>query len=182
MQGKHIKTLNEINLFIEIPLNRGSKHSMMHKTLNTESKEFWNFSWHEIGVYDLPAMIDYMLNVTNETNCYYVGHSQGATVLTVLLSDLPQYNQKIIQAHLMGTLAILKGVSNPTMIFLKTYLTNDFVTTLGLFKSPPIMKMFEVLSSIFCTENLKPTLLLCQNLVSNLFGRNKKEVEIESVI
>lgn len=154
---------------------------MKHKILNPESKEFWNFSWHEMGIYDLPAMIDYMLNATNESECYYVGHSEGTTSLLVLLSDLPQYNQKIIQAHLMGTAVILKGLANPTMTFLKTYLTNDVMSTFGFYKSPPFMKIFEVLSGIFCKENLKPTLLMCQNLVSHLFGRNKREVEIDSV-
>ena len=101
------ETLKETNLIIALTLNRGSKHSMKHKTFNTESKEFWNFSWHEMGIFDLPAMIDYMLNTTNESNCYYVGHSEGTTSLLVLLSDLPQYNQKIIQAHLMGTAVIV---------------------------------------------------------------------------
>lgn len=33
-------------------------------------------SWNEIGYYDLPAMIDYVLDFTGEGQLSYVGHSQ----------------------------------------------------------------------------------------------------------
>lgn len=87
---------------------RGSKHSMKHKTLSPESGEFWNFSWHEIGFYDLSAMIDYVLHETRATKLFYAGHSQGTTSLFVLLSTRPQYNKKVIQAHLMAPSAFRK--------------------------------------------------------------------------
>lgn len=81
---------------------RGSSYSRNHTTLNpdTDSK-FWNFSWHEIGIYDLPASIDYILEVTNSNSLYYVGHSQGSTSMYVMASELPEYNTKIkYYAHL----------------------------------------------------------------------------------
>lgn len=87
---------------------RGSRHSMKHKTLSPDSGDFWNFSWHEIGFYDLPAMIDYMLNETKTSKAFYAGHSQGTTSLFVLLSTRPEYNEKIIQAHLMAPSAFRK--------------------------------------------------------------------------
>lgn len=31
------------------------------------------FSWHEIGKFDIPAVIDYILNQTNEKELDYVG-------------------------------------------------------------------------------------------------------------
>lgn len=39
-------------------------HSRKHKTLDTESKEFWDFSFVELGTYDLPAMIGLALEVS----------------------------------------------------------------------------------------------------------------------
>jgi predicted alpha/beta hydrolase len=87
---------------------RGNKYSMQSKKFATTSKEFWKFSWHEIGFYDLPAMIDYVLNFTKKKKTFYVGHSQGTTSLLVLLSSRPEYNEKIIQAHLMAVSAYRK--------------------------------------------------------------------------
>jgi lysosomal acid lipase/cholesteryl ester hydrolase len=87
---------------------RGNKFSTEHRNYSSSSKEFWTFSWHEIGFYDLPAMIDYMLNETKALKAFYVGHSQGTTAFLVMLSTRPEYNNKIIEAHLMAPSAFRK--------------------------------------------------------------------------
>ncbi|XP_061713891.1 lysosomal acid lipase/cholesteryl ester hydrolase-like [Cydia pomonella] len=56
---------------------RGNKHAMSHKELDAKNSDFWEFTWEEIGLYDLPAMIDHVLNMTGKERLYYVGHSQG---------------------------------------------------------------------------------------------------------
>lgn len=91
---------------------RGNDYGLKHKTLSMESTDFWNFSWHEIGIYDIAAMIDLALNRTRSESLFYFGHSQGTTALFVLLSMKPEYNQKISQAHLMGPSAFLKEYPN----------------------------------------------------------------------
>jgi predicted alpha/beta hydrolase len=55
---------------------RGNLYSKAHKTLLPNQKAFWDFSWHEIGYYDLPAMIDYILLHTQQQQINYIGHSQ----------------------------------------------------------------------------------------------------------
>lgn len=40
---------------------RGNLYSRKHKTLLPSQPEFWEFSFHEIGIYDIPACIDYIL-------------------------------------------------------------------------------------------------------------------------
>jgi predicted alpha/beta hydrolase len=56
---------------------------------------FCFYSWHEMGVYDLPAMIDHVLAVSKKPSLYYMGHSMGSTMFFVLTSSLPHYNSKI---------------------------------------------------------------------------------------
>ncbi|CAH1987513.1 unnamed protein product [Acanthoscelides obtectus] len=75
---------------------RGTTWSRKHVKLDPDKdKEFWEFSFHEHGYYDIPACIDYILNMTNQSQLYYIGHSQGTTELFVLTSMRPEYNNKI---------------------------------------------------------------------------------------
>lgn len=66
---------------------------------------FSPFSRVEMGLYDQPAVIDYILEKTMNTKLYYVGYSQGTTSIMVLLSEKPEYNDKIHIASLMAPVA-----------------------------------------------------------------------------
>lgn len=61
---------------------RGSVYSVNHTKLKPfgslkHQRLFWKYSLHEIGFFDLPASIDYVLEHTGQTNLHYIGHSQG---------------------------------------------------------------------------------------------------------
>lgn len=76
---------------------RGNDYSRNHTTLNPDlHPAFWDFTFHEIGIYDLPAIIDYILEKTNNNGVYYCGHSQGSTSFYIMGSERPAYNNKII--------------------------------------------------------------------------------------
>lgn len=51
-------------------------------------------------------MIDLILNQTKSSKLFYVAHSQGTSAILALLSTKPEYNEKIIQAHLFAPAAI----------------------------------------------------------------------------
>ncbi|EDV27058.1 uncharacterized protein TRIADDRAFT_54597 [Trichoplax adhaerens] len=59
---------------------RGNTYSRNHVTLKPDQDAFWNWSWDEIAKYDLPAMLEYVLNFTKQSHLVYVGHSQGTLV------------------------------------------------------------------------------------------------------
>lgn len=65
-------------------------------------------SWHEIGMYDLPAMVDYVLRVTGDPDLHFVGHSMGATTAVVMLSERPEYNSKLKIALLLAPVVKLE--------------------------------------------------------------------------
>ena len=40
---------------------------------------FWDFYQEEMGTMDVPAQIDYILNISGRDDLTYFGHSQGTT-------------------------------------------------------------------------------------------------------
>lgn len=98
---------------------RGNKFSKKHTTLTPNDDEYWEFSWNEIGTFDLPAFIDHILAKTGQKSLHYVGHSQGTTVLFAMLSVLPEYNEKIRSFHGIAPVMHIKNPS-PLVQFLGT--------------------------------------------------------------
>ncbi|NXS89565.1 LIPM Lipase, partial [Erpornis zantholeuca] len=75
--------------------NRGNSWSRRHISLSTASEEFWDFSFHEMAMYDLPAMVDFILMQTEWEWLFYVGHAQGTTLGFIAFSSLPHLAEKI---------------------------------------------------------------------------------------
>uniref|UniRef100_A0A8D2MCB5 Partial AB-hydrolase lipase domain-containing protein n=1 Tax=Zonotrichia albicollis TaxID=44394 RepID=A0A8D2MCB5_ZONAL len=75
--------------------NRGSSWSRRHRSLSTASEEFWDFSFHEMAVYDLPAMVGFILMQTEQKQLFYVGHAQGSSLGFIAFSSLPHLAKKI---------------------------------------------------------------------------------------
>ncbi|XP_061393030.1 lipase 3-like [Musca vetustissima] len=101
-------TLVENGYDVWLGNTRGNPYGGYHPKLSTDSREFWRFTWHEIGVLDLPSIIDFVLKTTKQNNLHYVGHSQGTTSMFVLLSTYPQYNAKLRSVHLMAPVAFME--------------------------------------------------------------------------
>ncbi len=60
---------------------RGNYYSRAHVKYNpNHDTAFWDFSWDDMARDDLPSMIYYILNVTQQTHIGYVGHSQGTMI------------------------------------------------------------------------------------------------------
>merc|ERR1719309_260677 len=78
--------------------SRGNSYSRNHTFLEPCSMErcdeFWQFGWDEGGLYDVTAGIDFALNHTGQSDVFYFGHSMGCTQYFVMLSTLPEYNEK----------------------------------------------------------------------------------------
>lgn len=92
---------------------RGSKFCKEHEKFSHRSSEFWNFSWHEIGYFDLPAMIDFAVKKSGSKDLFYAGHSQGCTTILALLASRPEFNNLIAQMHLMAPSVFMKHSTSP---------------------------------------------------------------------
>ncbi|XP_063618675.1 lipase 1-like [Cydia splendana] len=99
--------------------SRGNFHSRNHTTLDPNRRgdpSFWAFSWEEIGRFDLPAYIDYILEVTGQEKFHFIGHSQGATSFLVGMSMRPEYNEKIISFQGLAPAAFFHNNRNPVFL------------------------------------------------------------------
>jgi lysosomal acid lipase/cholesteryl ester hydrolase len=68
-----------------------------------------------MGQFDLPAMIDYVLQKTGQSKLHYIGHSQGTTAFFVMASIKPQYNSKIKAMHAYSPEVFLSNMKSPLM-------------------------------------------------------------------
>lgn len=97
---------------------RGNRYSRKHVRLNpdgrrSERRQFWQFSWHEIGVIDVPEMIDYVLADTGFEQLHYIGHSQGTTSFFVMAAERPEYNAKILAMQALAPVAFMSNLRSP---------------------------------------------------------------------
>ena len=76
---------------------RGNRFSNKHAYLDPvrDSAKYWNFSFDEIAMFDLPALIDHVLRETGQEKLSYISLSQGSTIMFALMSSQPKYNQLI---------------------------------------------------------------------------------------
>jgi lysosomal acid lipase/cholesteryl ester hydrolase len=56
------------------------------------AKQFWDFAYFEMGKYDLPAMIDFILEKTGAPDLTYIGHSQGTSAFFAMDLLRPDYD------------------------------------------------------------------------------------------
>ncbi|PSN34645.1 Lipase 3 [Blattella germanica] len=74
---------------------RGNTYSKKHVSLTPTDLQYWDFSWHEMAMFDVTAQIDHILRTTNQSQVYYIGMSMGTTLFFALMSERPEYNQKV---------------------------------------------------------------------------------------
>ncbi len=121
--------------------SRGNKHSKLHKEFSPTSYEFWSYSFHEMGYYDIPAIIDhiYLKNSSAMTHkLIYIGHSQGTCMLFSGLTLRPQYYKEKLKLFI--ALAPVARISNMQSTFLKSLETlqvDKFMSSTGQYELFP---------------------------------------------
>uniref|UniRef100_A0A2A4K7B0 Partial AB-hydrolase lipase domain-containing protein n=1 Tax=Heliothis virescens TaxID=7102 RepID=A0A2A4K7B0_HELVI len=99
---------------------RGNTYSRAHVTIHTDTFEFWNFTFHEVSQYDLPAVIDYIMEVKGwDVKINYIGHSMGTTVLFALLSTKTHYNKVLRAGFALAPVAYMTDIKSPIRLLAK---------------------------------------------------------------
>ncbi|XP_069960383.1 gastric triacylglycerol lipase-like isoform X3 [Cherax quadricarinatus] len=88
---------------------RGNFYGQRHVKLSSRQPEFWDFSWNEVGRYDIPAMLSYARDVTGVKQVYYVGHSLGGSGFFIMMNYHPYINSWIRVMAALAPAAYVQG-------------------------------------------------------------------------
>merc|ERR1712123_243854 len=94
---------------------RGNTYSRNHTFLNPDQQRegFWDFTWDEMGHYDLPAMVERVLELTGESELFYAGHSMGTTAFMVMHHYRPDIGEKVKLANFLAPVASESDMGGP---------------------------------------------------------------------
>ncbi|KAI5634956.1 alpha/beta hydrolase fold domain-containing protein [Phthorimaea operculella] len=140
---------------------RGNTFSRQHISMKPSEAQFWDFSWHEIGYYDLPAMIDYVLENTSQKTLRYIGHSQGTTAFFVMASDRPEYDKKIEIMIALSPVAYLAHVRSPLikLVAAGTDFVHAIVKITGIYEFTADTRLSHILKAFVCSAKPSFTLM-----------------------
>lgn len=156
---------------------RGNRYSREHEYLDEDHRDFWDFSFHEIGIYDIPAMIDYIIDKTDYKKIHYVGHSQGTTSFFIMCSERPKYNDKIASMHALAPIAYMRNVRSPFIRALAPFVNQlEFILKLlGINEFLPNNDIMTMAGQVLCREEAI-TQSLCENIVFLIAGYNSEQL------
>ncbi|XP_060532069.1 lipase member J-like isoform X1 [Cylas formicarius] len=92
---------------------RGTAYSKGHVSLSPTDHKYWQFTFHQMGIYDVKSTLDLVHNTTNK-KAIYIGYSMGTTNSYVYCSMLPDHCKQrllgVISYAPVGYLLDAKGV------------------------------------------------------------------------
>ncbi|KAI5638646.1 alpha/beta hydrolase fold domain-containing protein [Phthorimaea operculella] len=167
--------LNDAGYDVWLGNARGNTYSQCHETLDPEADadEFWDFSWHEIGMEDVPATIDYVLLSTGYSKLKYVGHAQGVTTVLATLAERPEYNSKVSVVVSLSAISWFGNTISPFMrlISLASPVLDVSRKLLGTNQFIPENPLTSALRDVLC-GNVASANTLCESALSLIGGLN----------
>ncbi|CAJ1081319.1 gastric triacylglycerol lipase isoform X2 [Xyrichtys novacula] len=155
--------------------SRGNTWSRKHQSLRPDQDQYWSFSYDEMALKDLPAVVDYILKVTSQEQIYYIGHSQGTTIAFIAFSTLPDLASKIKLFFGLAPVATVEFTGSPMtkLSVLPEFLIWDLF---GRQDFLPQSHMIEWFAEHVCGKHVLRE--LCGNLFFVLCGFDEKNLNV----
>lgn len=158
--------------------SRGNTYSRANVSLDPDKneKKFWDFSWFDMGTYDLPAVIDSIQAKTGGQKVAYIGHSQGTTQMFSALSEdtAGYFNDKVPIFVALGPVSKISHTQAGIFQFAADFydLLADTCDLLGIHELLGANWFTSGVSQLFCT-NIP---VFCE-LIAELFVNKHPELD-----
>ena len=165
---------------------RGNVYSRAHVKYNPDrDNEFWDFSWDDMSRDDLPSMIKYILNLTQQTKIAYVGHSQGTMIgfaefgrmNSTVKDNISFWAALAPVAHLGHIVSPLKFLSNQVVV---QDIEKYWHLLFGRNEYLPSTYIRRWLATLVCDQAIIDR-VLCENTLFLMFGPDPKNLNITRV-
>ncbi|NWS32315.1 LIPM Lipase, partial [Polioptila caerulea] len=158
--------------------NRGTSWSRQHLFLSISSEEFWDFSFHEMAMYDLPAMVDLVVRQTGQEKLYYIGHGQGSTLGFIAFSSMPLVAKKIRLFFALAPLHTFRDVQSP-VLKIAFQPDQELKEIYGTRELVPVSRKEKLLLAEMCSVPLAPP--MCTSRIFLVGGFNRKNLNLSRV-
>ncbi|XP_044010328.1 lipase 3-like [Aphidius gifuensis] len=159
---------------------RGTTYGRSHVKLSPDDKKFWDYSFHEHGYYDVPASVDFILNITNQNSLTYIGVSMGTTSIFTTLSERPEYNLKIQLVICLGPVASFSN--QPHIEFLLAPIGISILKIfdpIGRFEIIPQSPLYSLLFEEICMKH--DIVDLCMIPLDITFGKDHEQRDTDKL-
>lgn len=159
---------------------RGNTYGKRHKRYDPKSRRFWNFSFHEHAVYDATAQIDYILKETKRDSLLYVGLSQGTLMFFTMMSEKPEYNDKVKAFAGLAPFNKLAHMTVPPLELLAPFAESFLrtVNSLGRYEVLPQGSPLMPIARRFCSHITRSICSFLGDSMANLGSRYINETRV----
>ncbi|XP_067409063.1 lipase member M-like isoform X2 [Emydura macquarii macquarii] len=158
--------------------SRGNTWSKRHLNLSVDQDVFWSFSFDEMAKFDLPAMINFIMQKTGQEQLYYVGYSQGATIAFIAFSTMPQLAKRIKLYFALAPVTTVKYARSPAvkLLYLPEILLRGLLGKRELFHQNEWLRKLIV---SFCGRSIFAK--FCGNVFFVLGGYNVNNINMSRI-
>ncbi|CAI0456911.1 unnamed protein product [Linum tenue] len=145
---------------------RGTRFSRRHTSLKPNEHAFWNWSWDELVLFDLPAFVDHVQQETGQ-KMHYVGHSLGTLIALGSFSE-GLLVDKLKSAVFLSPIAYLSHMNTVIGALAAKAFVGEMTELLGFAEFNPKMKLVTQFLDALCASPGVD----CYDLVSAFTGKN----------
>jgi lysosomal acid lipase/cholesteryl ester hydrolase len=156
---------------------RGSKYSQKHAHLSSSQNEYWKFSIDQYAQFDVPAVVDYVLEQTGASSVSYIGFSQGSAQIFAALSLSEELNYKINHVFALAPAMKPKQIKNKAIANIVTkYGPTVLYSILGKKAFMPIAEPLKTFNEHINSFLVKGAMKLLLSWKLEKFGSEQREL------